>query len=257
VKDLGATVKKAEAAYANGVTLKSNLELLKAELLKTGQRRIELASAISAYKEMLGYFIGIPLNEDTRLITPQPLQTSNQVNRPELLLFDYQGRNADIQNTLLSARNRPRLGLFVQGGYGRPALNFLSNSFEPYYIGGVRLSWNLSGFYSLSNERSLIDISRRNIDIQRNTFLFNTEFLLKQQQAEIKKLNELLATDDEIIALRSSIKRSSAAQLENGVINSSDYLKEVNAEDLAVQNKITHQVQLLLSQYTQQTTTGN
>lgn len=257
VKDLEATIQKTEAAYRNGVTLKSNLELLKAELLKTGQRRIELSSAILAYKEMLGYFIGVPLNEDTRLLTPQPLQSGNQVNRPELLLFDYQGRNMDVQNALLNAKNRPKLGLFIQGGYGRPALNFLSNNFEPYYIGGVRISWNLSGLYSLNNERSLIDIGRRNIDIQRNTFLFNTEFTLKQQNAEIRKLNELLLTDDEIIALRNSIKHSAAAQLENGIINSSDYLKEVNAEDLAVQSKIAHQVQLLLSQYTQQTTTGN
>lgn len=257
IKDLEAARKKAESAYANGTILKSNVELLKAELLKTTQRKIELNSAIAAYKTMLGYFIGQPVQENTRLILPQPVQTVNQVNRPELVLFDRQEQIIGIQNNLLRVKNRPRLGLFVQGGYGRPALNFLSNSFEPYYIGGIRLNWNLAGFYSLSGERSLLEINRKNIAIQKSTFLFNTELSLKQQSAEIVKLTELLAADDEIIALRGSIKQAAAAQLENGVINSSDYLREVNAEDLAIQNKITHQVQLLLSQYTHQTTSGN
>ena len=38
----------------------------------------------------------------------------------------------------------PRIGAFVQGGYGRAGLEHAGrNSFEPYYVAGVRLSWNL------------------------------------------------------------------------------------------------------------------
>ena len=40
----------------------------------------------------------------------------------------------------------PRLGFFVQGGYGRPGLNVLKNQFDTYYPGGLRLSWALSDF---------------------------------------------------------------------------------------------------------------
>jgi outer membrane protein TolC len=79
---------------------------------------------------------------------------------------------------------------------------------------------------------------------------------LKQQNADLAKLEQLLGSDDEIIALRESIKTTSAAQLENGVINTNDYLREVNAEDQARVNRILHEIQLLMSRYNLQTTLG-
>jgi len=66
----------------------------------------------------------------------------------------------------------------------------------------------------------------------------------------------LLNTDNEIIILRESIKTTAAAQLENGVINTNDFLREVNAEDQARQNKILHGIQLLMSQYNLDNTLG-
>ena len=105
--------------------------------------------------------------------------------------------------------------------------------------------------------RALIDINRRTLDVQKETFLFNTNLTVKQQDAEIGKYQQLLASDDEIIDLRSKVKTTAMAQLENGVINGNDFLSQVNAEDEARQNKILHETQLLMSQYNQQTTTGN
>lgn len=257
IRDLDAALQKAEAAYANGVQLKSNVDVLKAERLRLRQRKTELLSNTLAYCDMLGYFTRLAIDSSTRLVVPQAAPVPVNVNRPELNLYEKQLQNTGLQNQLLNSRNRPKLGLFIQGGYGRPALNFLSNSFDAYYIGGVRLNWNIAGLYSFKNEKQLIALSSKSIDVQKNTFLFNTEISMKQQNAEIVKLNELLSTDDEIISLRSGIKRSYAAQLENGIINTSDYVKELNAEDLARQNKILHQIQLLMAQYNLLNTTGN
>ena len=47
------------------------------------------------------------------------------------------------------------------------------------------------------------------------------------------------------------------AQLEYGVINSGDYLREVNAEAEAKQNQLLHEIELLIAEYDQQTTSGN
>ena len=132
----------------------------------------------------------------------------------------------------------------------------LSNDFEGYYIGGVRLIWSLSGLYTLKKDKALLENSRNTITLQRETFLFNTHSAGRQQHAEITKLQELIGSDDEIIALRESVKKASSAQLENGVITTNDYLREVSAEDQARQSKILHEVQWLLAQYTHQTTTG-
>ncbi len=80
---------------------------------------------------------------------------------------------------------------------------------------------------------------------------------MRQQSAEVAKYIDLLATDDEIVALRASVKNTSSVQLGNGAITTNDYLREVNAEDQARQGKIVHEIQWLMAQYTLRTTTGN
>ena len=62
---------------------------------------------------------------------------------------------------------------------------------------------------------------------------------------EIKKLETLIETDKQIIALRDQIKTTSLVQLNNGVITANDYLKEINEYDLASQMMVQHQTQLI------------
>ena len=92
--------------------------------------------------------------------------------------------------------------------------------------------------------------------MQKETFLLNTNGALKQQQSEVDKLKQLIAKDEEIIALREDIKNAANAQLENGVITANDYLREVNAADQSRQSLITHQIQLLQAQINYQTISG-
>lgn len=255
--DINLGLKKTEAAIANGTAFKSNADALRAELLNADQRTTELKAARTAYAEMLALFINRPLDATVQLEKPKALINAQEINRPELALYEYQNNAVDAQYKMLTARNLPKLNLFVQGGYGRPALNMLSNEFESYYIGGVKMSWSLSGLYTLKKDKALLDLNRKNIAVQKETFLFNTNYSLKQQNSEVNKYSELLTSDDEIVTLRTNVKNTSAIQLENGVITSNDYLREVNAADKARQNKIVHEIQLLMAQYAQQTTTGN
>lgn len=256
-QDIALGLKKTEAAIANGTAFRSSADVLKAELLNADQRTTELKAARIAYAEMLGLFINRQLDAGTALEKPKALVVSPEINRPEITLYDSQNKTIDAQYKMLTARNLPRLNLFFQAGYGRPALNMLSNDFEAYYIGGVRLNWSLSGLYTLKKDKSLLDLNRQTIAVQKETFLFNTHYTLRQQSAEVNKYSELLTSDNDIIALRTRVKQTASAQLENGVITSNDYLREVNAEDKARQNKIVHEIQMLMAQYAQQTTTGN
>ncbi|HEU5365163.1 MAG TPA: TolC family protein [Hanamia sp.] len=254
--DIQLGLDKINAQIANGTALQSNADVLKAELLKAEQQSIELNSNRKAFADMLGLFINKSLNEKLIFIKPQNIYSSGEINRPELKLYDYQNKIFDTQNKLLAAKNNPKISLFLQGGYGRPAFNILSNNFDPFYIGGLRFTFPLSNFYTIKNDRELINISKQNIDVQKNTFLFNTQLAITRQSTDITKLQAFLKTDDEIILLRTNVKKAALAQLENGVINSSDYLREVNAEDAARQNKILHEIQLLMAQYNERNTTG-
>jgi outer membrane protein TolC len=254
--DIQLGLAKINAQIANGTALQSSADVLKAELLEAAQQTIELLSNRKAFTDMLGLFVNKSLDEKTIFIKPENIVSSGEIKRPELIMYDYQDIIFDAQNNLLTAKNRPKLSFFVEGGYGRPAFNILSNNFDPFYIGGLRLTFPLSGFYTIKNERELINISRESTEVQKNTFLFNTRLAVKQQSADISKLYDLLKTDDEIVTLRTNVKKAALAQLENGVINSNDYLREVNAEDGARQNKILHEIQLLMAQYNERNTTG-
>lgn len=256
--DIQTGLNKINAALANGTEYKSNSDKLKAELLRANQKTIELGAARKAYLEMLSQFIHISLQEDTNLETPAQQTIATNINRPELSYFSSRDKSFDAQKKLLTARNLPKFGLFFQGGWGQPSpVNLLSKDLSSYYIAGIRLNWSVSGLYTIHKEKALIELDRKMNDSQKETFLFNTTSTNSQINAEINKLKLLLNTDDEIVQLRTSIKSRAQVQLENGVITTNDYLKEISAEDQARQNKILHEIQLLLALYTQQYTTGN
>ncbi|WP_200880916.1 TolC family protein [Porphyromonas cangingivalis] len=255
--DIQSGINRATVAFENGASLKSNIDLLSAELLNAGQRQIELRAMRRGYVEMLSAFIGREITEETVFQKPEIIPTSSTINRPELALFETQKKGFDIQDKLLTNQNLPRVSLFLQGGYGRPSLNFLSNDFSPYAIGGVRLSWNISGLYTHRKQKKNIEINRNSVDVQRDLFLFNTNLTLTQQDSEIAKLRELMASDCEIIELRESVKRSTESQLENGTATANDYIQHVNAEDQARQNLVLHEIQLLMALYNHKTTSGN
>ena len=257
--DIQNGVDKAKALVVNGTAYRSSVDELSAQLLQADQQRIELAAAKKAYLDMLALFIGKPIDYNTlfdQQATLMPL-ASDSLSRPELRFFDTQKKTYDLQEKQLTTQLMPKLGLFAQSGYGRPGLNPLSNEFAWYAIGGLRLSWNFGSLYTLKNQRHLIDIGRETLDVQKETFLFNTQLAQKQQINTIGKYAELVKNDDAIIALRQSVKNAASAQLENGVLSTHDYINQVYAEDQARQNRILHQVQLLQAQYNYQSTIGN
>lgn len=258
-KDLQTSLLKTESAILNGTAFKSNADILKAELLKSDQRIIEMKAARLAYLDMLGYFTNQQLDDTVTLDEPVIVIANSvqEINRPELSLYNFQSQLLGTQYHANNSRNLPRIGFFLQGGYGRPGLNVLVNEFAGYYIGGFRLNWSLSGLYNSSRDKQLLDLNVQQVNNQKETFLFNTNLQLKQQSRDVQKLVDLIEVDNQIIELRTRIAITTKAQHENGVISTSDYLRELNSEDLAKQNKLLHQVQLMLAQYSYQNISGN
>ena len=256
-KELESAIEKTKGAIENGTALKSSLQLLQAEQLKLEQRKIALKASRQAYADILGLFIDQSLDESTQLTIPENIDTKEEINRPELQLFEAQQKTLNIREGLLNATIQPQLGLFFQAGYGNPALNMLSNEFEPYYIGGVRLNWSLSGFYTLKNNKELLSLTRSKIEAEKETFLFNTTLSMRKQQGEINKLQELLETDKKMVALRKQILHTAKAQLTYGTITTHDYLTELTAEEEAQQALLLHEIQLLLARYNYNTLTGD
>jgi outer membrane protein TolC len=255
--DLSTGTKKIEAQVTNGVAFKSNLNLLKAEILKVDQRVIELTATKTGLLDVLSLFTGETYTSSTMFTKPVIATATDQsILRPELNLFQKQEQLLGGQSNMIKAKNLPKTSFFFQGGYGRPGLNFLENKFATYYVTGIRFNWAFGGLYTAKKERELIGINQQIVAVQKDVFLLNTNTQLKQQQAEIDKINQLIAKDHEIVELRLKVKDAAKAQLENGVITANDYLREVNAEDQARQMLIVHQLQLIQAQINYQTTKG-
>jgi len=257
--DLDASISKLDAAYKNGTSTKSDVDILRAELLKTEQREIELNSSRITYLNMLAVLINEKLDDTTILSTPSQINflTADEIIRPELKLYSAQKNLIENQDGLTESTIIPKAYLFFHGGYGRPGLNMFVNDFAWYYKAGIRLSWSISNLYSYGNESEINELNMQSIDAQTETFLLNTKITTNQQLQEMDKLNKMIEVDKNIIELRTSVKIAAESKLENGVITSNDYIQELNAEDTAKQNLEIHKIQLLLAQYNYKITTGN
>ncbi|HEY1023580.1 MAG TPA: TolC family protein [Sphingobacteriaceae bacterium] len=255
-KDLITGIDKVRAQVENGVTFRSNLDVLKAEYLKAEQRIIELQSTRRGLEHSLKLLLG-STNQTLSLVKPVAPIIGHEINRPELKLYASRQKLLEQQKKLVNATLFPRLTAFGQGGYGRPALNMLNNEFELFYIAGIRLNWNIANLYTAKNEKRLLDINKNTLTLQNEAFLLDTDILLRRQLAEIDKLKALIDTDRQIILLRESVKKAANAQLDNAAITAADYLREVNAEDHARQALIIHEVQLTQAYITYKTIAGN
>lgn len=255
--NLQSTTDKMKAALANGVAYRSNVAELQAEIVNADMATTEFRANRKAYLKMLATFIHQPLSDSTVLAYPEAAIPAEGIRRPELTLYEYQQKTYDVQERQLKSAYLPKLNAFLQGGYGRPTLNIVSNDFGSWWMGGLRLNWSIGSLYSLKNNRRLLDIQRSNVDISRETFLLNTTLTMQQQQQEVDKYAALMEQDEEAIRLRTAVLQSAKAQLDNGVITVHEYISQVNAEHLAKQTRILHEIQLLQAQYNYKNTSGN
>jgi len=248
------------AYITNGIANQADLDAVKVNQLSTIQRKVELDATRKAYIEMLSAMIGEEIKENASLIKPsvtESLSLSATVNRPELKLYEAQNNLFETQKSMVDAKNLPKLGVFVQGGYSNPGLNMLKNEFSPYYVAGARLTWNFGSLYTKKNDKKLLDNSLQNVAVQKETFLFNTNLKMTQQSNEIDKIKQLMRDDDEIIRLRTNIKKASEVKVEHGTLSVTDLLRDINSEDQAKQSKVLHEIQLLMSIYNYKNTTNN
>ena len=247
-----------ESYILNGIANQSDLDAIKVDLLKAKQNEVQFSNTKKAYIEVLSKLIGEELGEDTEFVKPMPVRPSTlTINRPELSLYDAQIQNLATKDREITSGLMPKLGLFATGGYGKPGLNMLKDGFEAYYVAGVRVSWNIGNFYTQKNNRKVIQNNIQSIETQRETFLFNTNLDITQKSSHIDNWVEQLKYDDEIIALRGSVKRASEVKMANGTISASDLTRDINAEQMAIRDKLLHETELLLALYNLKFATNN
>ncbi len=231
----------------NGMILQSNLDELEAEELKTDQSIIEAQENIKSLYQTLGMFINKPVDDETEFSALPIINASkeDEINRPELKLFETQKAMLEARYKIASKNTLPRIAVNGQGAYGRPGPNFLNQNLRYFGQTGVSLKWNIGSLYSLSNEKQYLNINKQMVDVQKEVFDFNLKTAMASQKAQINSLNTIIEKDKLIIEKRHNIRMTASTQLDNGTITSADYLVQLNAEMQAILNKKVHEIKLM------------
>lgn len=248
--DLQSREDQLRAGIQYGAAMQNDLNILQAEILKTSEKKIEAeASRISAYR-MLSELTGTDADTSTHLVMPAfTLDTVQSVNtRPEIKLFDLQKEYDFQQEEFSSALTLPRLSFFIQGGYGKPGLNYLLNEFDFYYLGGIKLTYPLWTGNSRKYDADIYSLNSQTTDVQKQVFELNSNIQARQALDDINKLGLLLQNDTMILALKTSIAHTAAVQLDNGVITSRDYVSDVNDALQASIDLAVHKIEMLSSE---------
>ena len=251
--------KKLASMLKGGTAAESDYQNVRAERLTVLQQLTSLKSQRTALVRMLSTFCGIEMREAVKPAIPE--QTEPFVNnRPELLAIDAQLRLADSQEKALDAALMPRLGVFAQGYYGYPGYNLfddmMSRKFSWNGMIGARISWNIGALYTRKNDKAKIQMQRENAEVSRERFVFDNRLEQIQQSENISRYRKLMEEDDEIIALRSSVRKAAESKLSHGIIDVNALLKEINNENRARVQQTMHEIEMLKEIYDLKFTTN-
>ena len=255
---LASKIKEVKSGVKFGVLLPASEQVLEAENLKIKQQLRETELDKNRLLANLSELIAAPLDEKTIFEKPMvALANDAAISRPEIELFALQNQQISSSKELISKNKLPKINAFGTAGYGNPGLNMLNNSFQTFYMVGLKANWNVWDWDKTKKDKEALSVSESIIATEKETFLLNTHMQLEEIQTEINKLEEALKTDQEIVSLRESVAKSSDAQLKNGIITSSDYLVEFSHLYESQINQKTHQIQLALAKANYQLIKGN
>lgn len=258
---LSSSEKKLESMFKHGTAAESDYLSVKAERLNVVQQATNLQAQRRTLAMMLSTFCGIEVQQVRKPVQYTAMSSQQSVQRPELKVIEAQLRLADAQEKSLDAALMPKVGVFAQGFYGYPGYNMFDDMMRHRWslngMVGARLSWNIGALYTRKNDKAKIQLQREMAATSRDVFLFNNNLEQMQQNENMERYRRLMADDDEIIALRSSVRKAAESKLAHGIIDVNDLLKEINAENSAQVQKSIHEIEMLKEMYNLKITTNN
>ena len=250
---LRSNLEKVRALQRNGVAMQSDADAVEAELLTVNQQLTQVAASRDSYRRMLEIFTGRPLGGE-QLERPDASEPrSMESSRPELALFDATADKLTAQERLVKAATRPHFGLFAQGYYGYPGMDYFESMMSPDWswnaMAGVKMSWNFGAYYTRKNSLAKLRTAKEQVEMQREIFLFNTRLQTAEESGDIARLRKALADDDRIVALRRSVREAAESKLRNGVIDTDDLLRKITDEAAAATARSAREIELLKTIY--------
>ena len=252
-KLLESNERKLASMVNGGTAAKSDLQSVKAERLNAVQQATNLTSQKQMLQRILSAFCGIEVRDVRKPVAPYKGARKRSEQRPELTALDAQIGLLNAREKALDAAMKPKVGVFAQGYYGYPGLNMFEDMMNHDWslngIIGARLTWNIGALYTRKNDKAKLQSQRSLTESNREVFLFNNNLEQIQQNDNIERFRKLMAGDEEIISLRSAVRKSAESKLSHGIIEVTDLVREINAENAARVQMSVHEIEMLKEMY--------
>lgn len=236
-------LKELESAFSNGMISSAELSKIRAELLSTRQKIMEMEKISDQTRTAMQILTGIEIGANTKLNITDSISMYTIASRPEHRYFDTEMLKLDKLAGLNSAKYLPKLYAFGQTGYSYPGLDFFKNQSDYYYIVGAKLSWTIFDWNQNKRGTQVLRKQKEILSSKRNDFNQKIEMSANKEMIEQQKLAEMIELDNQIIEQRTFISNASASALQNGTITTASYLDDLNAEIIARLKLETHKIQ--------------
>jgi outer membrane protein TolC len=232
ITNLEKQLDEARVRVREGAALPSDTAAIQATLLERRQDDAEVEADRQAALVRLTELVKRPVSGTEPFARPDLTAATVQVRqgldslriRPE---YEQFARTRDVlarRQQQVSAGQKPRLSAFGEAGYGRPGLNPVSESFDSYYLAGLKVRWAPWNWGSSGREREAIAIEREIVASEEAAFTSRLTRDVQNDLADIDRLDAALALDDQIVSLREGVDAETAARFHEGVVTASEYV---------------------------------
>lgn len=236
-----------DSQVKNGVILRSALNEFKMQILSTEQQILTLSMDQQAILNMLAKWVDEDIDTSDMLEIPDVQVDPNnyKINRPEVRLLETQNIYFESLKNMSSVKRMPSIWAVAQAGFGQPnAYNFLETGVADFYYVGLRLSWHMFDYGNAKREKNIYEANQAIVNVKKEFLIDNIDLKLTKEYAEVNKIKELIAKDEELVSLQGEIVESSFSQVQHGVITTTEYIAQLNSKTQLELNKQLHKIQL-------------
>ena len=250
---LNANLDLLRSMLKNGTAMRSDVDMVQAQALTLKQSITHAESTVKSYRTLLSIYVGEDVLSQELVLPSADLPASLTSDRPELKLFDSRQNALETSQLMTNVSLMPKIGFFAQAYYGYPGFDYfksmMNRDLSFNIMAGVRVSWNIDSFYTKKNRLAKTALDIDNINIERETFLFNSRLQTESQLETLKGLRNVMQDDAQIIELRGSVRKAAESQLRNGIIDATALLSKITDENLARLTAKFHEIQYIQEVY--------
>ena len=243
--------------HKEGFVSDMDLSKMEVEILSAEQKVDEIRSGIKVFRISLSLLTGMNMADEELAVPAEPLPEGG-FRRPEFLLLETQKKMLGLQKKKLDVELMPKIALFADAGYGYPSRNIFKNftSHDPTFNAqaGIRVGFNLSPLYTRSRDKTIIRNRMELLNVQGDVLNFKFDLENRQLIQESERLRECLQRDNRILELRSKLRVAAEKRLEEGEIDLTELLRDINEENTAALQSSIHSLTLLKTLHRQSRT---